>query len=277
MVPALACLLALFGSPQTSRGAPLPDEAPRNLVWEGAPALSTAARWKLESLLLQHQHLTGERVLAILAPEASLPDLGELGRLSPKEAAARVFDHWSLETTARANQLLLFLKASGGRVVSGVHFGTGIGLDSDQKSALRDALDRLPEGPRESGTPWDAAVLMTAREVLAALQSPVLEQIEDARTLDGAIQSPKRSQPMSSGSPWVWVFITLALAGTVFYWTYEQILDQEVLIGPRRWVLFSPRLKLQLVLGRVPDGLRATQDGPRSGTGTPSFMGGSDG
>ena len=275
------CLLALLGDPLTAQGAPLPRDPPRNLVWEGAPALGTAVKWKLESLLLQHQHLTGERILLVLAPKAAEPGLAELARLPAPRAAKEIFDHWNLETTARANQLLIYLREGHSGIQPGIHIGTGISLDAEHRNsltqALEEALRRHWADLPDDTVPWDSLALLASREVLLSLQSPVLEQLEDARTLDGAIPRPDRSAPISSGSPWRWVLFILAVSGTLFYWTYERILEQAVLIGSKRWVLFGPRLKLQLLLRQAPAPLRlaGTRSAPPSGS--PSFIGGGNG
>lgn len=219
-----------------------PKTAPLHLVWETQDVLTTATRREIESLLLQHQHLTGERLFLVIAPSGAA--------ITPEHApenAKKLFDHWGLETVSRgANALLLVQEPSPEEIELGMHYGSGISFE--ENTPPQTIMKALSQGVTDPPH-WDALGMRLTQEWLLALQSPLAQSL----TLTEGSVKPK-GPPPSRPRDWTWlgVLLLMALSSSLFYWTYRQIVAQEVLIGTERWLLFGPRLKAQLWLRRLP-------------------------
>jgi hypothetical protein len=231
---------------------------PTHLVWESRGVLSTAARREIEARLLEHQHLTGQRLLLAILPEGPNPFPPEWAKSSTQEIAEKLFDYWGLEISSRAaNALLLVHERSPGKPKVGLQIGGGIPLEGEapEPDPLEDALEDLQN--------WDAIGTKALKEGLALLQSPILLRVDleaastpsGARVTDTRKSLPPSSPPSSKPSTWLWVMMALISGGSFFYWISIQIVDQEVLIGTRRWVLFGPRLRLRLWTKTIPPDL----------------------
>jgi hypothetical protein len=215
-----------------------PKTAPLHLVWEAHEVLTTATRREMESLLLQHQHLTGERLFLVIAPNGA-----EVFSGSASDRAKKLFDHWGLETVSRgANALLLLQETAPEEFELGMHWGSGISWGEDGRPQV--SLSGLPH--------WDAMGLKVTQEWLSTIQSPLAQSLSRLES-QGEGATPRLQ--VQREWTWLWVLILMALSSALFYWTYRQILAQEVLISTERWVLFGPRLKVQLWLHRIPSHL----------------------
>lgn len=240
-ITALLPLLALLVT-----GA-APSEPPAGLVWEDPPVLSPGTRQKLEFALGQHQQLTGERIFVAI--------VGLGAGTGPDGGTAELFDHWHLDTTYRANNALLTLHSRGRgpkdfrpevqlQLGSGMNLPDGVGANEIEGMAFGDVIRK------ERGA--DARVLRVTALLLEELQSPAMESLPPETWQagqDGLGSEPNRSRA-SNLLGWVGATLLLAAAASLLGWVYRRIQDQEVLIGPRRWLLIGPRLKVRMWLHR---------------------------
>jgi hypothetical protein len=240
--------LGALWAAQTQASSIIEDSAPPHQIWESSKVLTTATRRNLESLLLQHHHLTGEKLFLVLISRNFRPKLAaKQAELTPDQLARQIFDDWNLETTSRgANALIAVREEESGRPEWGIHLGAGIiwpedaPAKLDNPSTYEDSNDELSE-TLSGQQNWDRIAWSSAKWWLETMQSPVVPQLEKMDLARG----PRRREPNAS-SPWFWVVVVLVISGTVFYWTYDQILGQEVLIGANRWILINPRMKFML-------------------------------
>lgn len=246
-----AWLVTLSASP-IALGVEVPAAPPSHLVWETREVLTLATLRKVESFLLQHQHLTGERILVAIHPWEEGTQDSEL-KESAEKASRWLFDHWGLETRSRgANALLLLTETGPSRLRVGFQMGSGITLPEGRSTdGLQERLEEFADDARSLGS-WDAIGLAAVHTLFEQLDSPILAKLGgDAWQLDSrpAGQMATETTPLprpDRGAGWVAALLLMLAAGTVFYWTFEQRMTQEVLLGAERWLVLGPRLKLEL-------------------------------
>lgn len=229
----------------------LPAEPPVGLVWEDPVILTPQGREELELALSQHQRLTGERIFVAISRPETLGSTTDL------------FDHWHLDTTFRANNALLVLKNLGSgpddfRPEVSLQLGTGITLPGTQ-TAEEIEKKEIREAAR-AGREADAVALRSVAVLLEQLQSPVAARLQEgfwqapappSKSGQRPGRSPKQGAGPAEGAlsgllGWLAAGLVLVVAAGLLTWVYRQIRDQEVLIGPRRWILVGPRLKVRI-------------------------------
>lgn len=253
-VSLLGALMGALSGASLATAAEVPSLPPSHLVWEARKVLTLATRRKLESFLLQHQHLTGERVFIAIHPwEENAPETEIRGKSS--SASRWLFDRWGLETIARGSNALLLLTETGpSRLKISLQLGLGITPPEGRStSSMTERLEDFASEARSLGS-WDAIGLAAVRSLLEELDSPVLSRLQDdawevePHTLAAESQAdlPKEQGRSGGRGSWATAIFLLLLGSTSFYLIFDQRMTQEVLMGPDRWLVLGPRLKLSL-------------------------------
>jgi hypothetical protein len=245
----LGLIWLICGSP--SLADPIPSQPPEALIWNGGVDVTAEALQAEEQWLTQHLRATGERIHVLLLPASLQLDGGALTQLSHD-----TLHQWGVETTRRGKNALILMawqkRASATPKVS-VMAGAGMNSPKDLSSLEDDCEESLTL----LGQPTpQKAVHTVIFAFLRSFESPVLssEEFTLGRTR-GTSPTDPTSQSSDSENSQIWWWLKsllliagLGAAGAVFSFIFQQIRHQEVLIGAQRWVIFSPRFKLQLWL-----------------------------
>ncbi len=167
-----AAALALVARAET--GTPTepvwPDNPPALGLFQTRLVFSLAAARHLEGLIVQHEHLTGERILLVVHPWSGAP-----APTSAPDLAQALSDRWRLDTTRRGSGVLLVLQENApGKLTIG--YRPGVGLAKPQIASGED-LEKFEEKVEESSAAgsWDEIAERSTLWLLQSLASPLLE------------------------------------------------------------------------------------------------------
>ncbi|MCM2322214.1 MAG: TPM domain-containing protein [Oligoflexia bacterium] len=185
---------AVSASPGHGREIPPP---PRYYVLDEPGVLSPGIREGLQSLLVEHDHATGEQVLVAVFHELGSEDLVDWTN--------RVFSSWRIGQRGKDNGVLLALYWKDRLARIEVGYGLEPLLtDAKSKTVLSDFL--IPE--LKAGNP-DRALSLAALEILRVIESPLIASGQAQQTLrSGGFRGQwKAQEPRPEGSPVPWLII----------------------------------------------------------------------
>jgi len=249
--------LLLLAAPGTraapvAANGPWPKSPPPLGVFQTRPAFSLATTRHLEALAVQHEHLSGERLILVVAagsdPHPRADGLTEL-----------LSSNWRLDTTRRgASALLVLVKRGAGEIEVG--YRPGLGLAKNQAASPEDLrrLRRTLEKGARAGS-WDEIGEDSMVWLLQTVSSPLLERPEllgFPKATPGSIghgtrePSPHRFEGQTPSYLTLVGLAVLVLAALgLVAEAIRRAIRLEVLIGPRRALRFG-------VLDRFGDLLR---------------------
>lgn len=226
-------ILAQLGAPfglgvpaalSAQRSVPPP---PKLYVLDEPDALPAKAEESLQSLLIEHDHLTGEQVLIAIFDSLEGEDVVDYTN--------RVFGEWKIGKRGKDNGVLLALywKERKARIE------VGYGLESlltDAKSKLILSDHLIPELKR--GNPARALAL-AATEILRTIESPL---VQGGKT-DQLLRSRRfRADAAPSEAPRSW-FVWIALAAVLLTIAFNMISSADAHFTRAGW--FRPRPALR--------------------------------
>jgi hypothetical protein len=200
----------------------------------------------LEGFIIQHEHLTGERIILILRPQGDVA-----APSSPAEVVRDLTTAWKLDSTRKGNWLLVLLQETRNGKIQAA-YGLGVGLSRAQVThsvdieELKDSLNELNHQPD-----WDQQAQVAVRWALQALSSPLLERPEQLTELASGSPSARQvgvAQNSVGSTNWTALFIGLGvgMAMILTAFTIIQGVRPEVLMGTRRTVRLSAQDQLIL-------------------------------
>lgn len=198
-------LLILLSPLSVQAAKPIPAP-PQYYVLDEPNALSPAIKRELESLLVEHDRLTGEQFL--IAIFNSLDD-EELVSFTH-----RVFSEWKIGQRGKDNGLLLALYWKDRKARIEVGYGLEHLLtDAKSKEILSDIL--IPE--LRAGNP-DRGLMLSAEEIFTTIDSPLIQsgRVQQGLTSPAMRRAEARARSQGGASWLPWIFLGAALCVIVF-------------------------------------------------------------
>jgi hypothetical protein len=247
----------LTAAAQQSSGQPRlwPEQPPALGLFQSRPVFSLAAARHLEGLIVQHEHLTGERIILVVDPWS-----GTEAGSNAQQIAEALSEQWKLDTTRRGTAALLTLQEKAPGKLS-LGYRPGMGLAKSQVASEED-LRRLQEKVHESGAvgSWDEVAEVTSTWMLQGLASPLLEKPEilvfPKRTEEWSrsqATSPGASSKAASSNPGAGLGLAALLAITLglVIESVRRGVKQEVLLGAQRAIRFTLLDQSRELLGKL--------------------------
>lgn len=233
-----------------------PSSPPSLGLLQTRPVFSLATSRQLEGLLVQHESLTGEKVLLVVSPAD--------GKEPPREAdeqATLLAQLWKLDTTRRGNALLLVIQEhSPGKLRVGYRAGEGV---SKSQVADKEELEHLEDAISEAGSEgsWDEIAEISAIWLFQTLNSPLLERPEllyfqeKSGRARVAAEVKQPDEPRSGGSRFgivtLLIIAVMIAAMALVLEAVRQGLRPQVLLGSQRVVKFGVHDKIRRVAKKV--------------------------
>jgi hypothetical protein len=239
-----ATALSLVAQAETAPPVGLiwPDNPPALGLFQTRAVFSLATARHLEGLIVQHEHLTGERILLVVDPWSGTP-----AESSAPDLAQTLSDRWRLDTTRRGAGVLLVLRENApGRLTVG--YRPGVGLAKPQIASGED-LEKLQEQVDTSSAAgsWDEVAETSGVWLLQSLASPLLERpdllIFPKKTEELAMPS-RSTHPRSSGSrtgvvAGLGLALVVLIAVGLVVEAVRRGIKPEVLMGSERVIRFT--------------------------------------
>ncbi len=204
--------------------------APLHYILDEPQALDRLSRQTLESLVIEHDHLSGEQFMIALFK--SCQSIGS-------EWGQEVFNQWKVGKREKDNGILLTLCADTREAF--IHTGTGIDSILDTGSVqelLTESI--LPEMAKGN---FQNATVNGAYFILKALESPLF-QSGKLDTVLRPFQSPISSK-VGTFSKIFFGILLLTGGGFLFFIVLRHILAREAVFTPQGWFRPSPFQFLQ--------------------------------
>lgn len=256
-----ALLLAFSGSSAlatpTEGGHDWPPSPPSLGLLQTRPVFSLATSRQLEGLLVQHESLTGEKVLFIVSPWEGKEPAEE----ADKQATA-LAQLWKLDTSRRGNAVLLVIQESSpGKLSIGYRAGVGVSKSQLADQEEVEHLIDLISGPGSEGS-WDEIAEISSIWLFQTLNSPLLERPELLSFQDkngrgrAAVDAKPTEAPRSGGwSSWrlgTLLLFTLMLAAMALVMeAVRQGLRPQVLLGSQRTIRFGIQDKIRRTIKKL--------------------------
>jgi|GEM_PF-6779165 len=244
-----AFTMLLARSPSAS-GSPLHElTAPREAVSDSSSILTPDVRNILQTLLLEHDRMTGEQiVLAVSADGNSEDELPALGH--------QAFEKWKLGRRFGKGQGVLLVIDAKSRKFALI---TGVGIDTEASNESWRALESEVSNPLSLGR-IDRAAVVAVLATLNAVESPLIVSgkagellaaisIADARSPEAVITAEAR---------WIQALLATLLAGAALIiagWVVQRIAQADVHFEASGWRRIQPfRLNFRKHTLRLPSG-----------------------
>jgi hypothetical protein len=240
---AAALVLVARAATGTSTDAIWPDHPPALGLLQTRAVFSLAAARHLEGLVVQHEHLTGERILLVVHPWSGAPTAS-----GAPELAQALSDRWRLDTTRRGTGVILVLQESApGKVAIG--YRPGIGLAKPQ-IASGEELEKLQEKVDQSSAAgaWDEIAERSTVWLLQSLASPLLEgpdllifpkTTDDLNRPQSRTEAPKSAGGRAGVVASLGLGLLLILALGLVVEAVRRGVKPEVLMGSERVIRFT--------------------------------------
>ncbi len=221
--PAL-CLLFVFATGWAAKPNPPP---PTHYVLDEPAVLNENARRAIESLLIEHDRLTGEQIII-----AIFQSLDEEERV---DFTTRVFSEWKIGQRGKDNGVLLALYWKERKARIEVGYGLEPLLtDARSKTVFSDFL--IPELKNNDPA---RALSLSVLEILRVIESPLIPTGQAQKILrGGGFQGRMRPRPAPTALPgWI---VWLVLGSVICFIVFEQLTNREAHFTSGGWYRPSP-------------------------------------
>jgi len=245
--PVFGAILSLCGSLPISsaeENSPIPP-VPQEHLWDESKAVDETTRSLLESILLEHEHLTGQQIRAVILKTTPSPNL--------EDWTHRALVEWKVGNRGQTNGALIALTVSSRKA----QIETGFALESilTPSKITEIVSERVqPEFKRKGPS---AAARVAVYSVLEALESPLILSGKIDETLEQNGMPYQLSESTFLLDTWPFF---LGLGIFLILIVLVQILSREAHFTSRGWhrapmlasLLRSYSQKMKALLSRQP-------------------------